>query len=56
MFVKNVKIVVCDLIQIKGSASISRVSGQNGISPLYIIVEIHHSGRKPSISKADTSV
>ena len=30
--------------------SISRVSDQNGISWLYIIVEIHHSGRKPSIS------
>ena len=27
----------------------SRVSDQNGISRLYIIVEIHHSGRKPSI-------
>ena len=29
--------------------SISRVSKQNGVSLLYIIVEIHHSGRKPSI-------
>ena len=28
---------------------ISRVSYQNGISPLYIIVEIYHSGWKPSI-------
>ena len=25
-----------------------RVSNQNGISRLYIIVEIYHSGRKPS--------
>ena len=28
---------------------ISRVSYQNGASLLYIIVEIYHSGRKPSI-------
>ena len=28
---------------------ISRVSDQNGVSPLYIILEIYHSGRKPSI-------
>ena len=27
--------------------SISRISYENGISPLYIIVEIYHSGRKP---------
>ena len=27
---------------------ISRVSSQNGVSRLYIIVEIYHSGRKPS--------
>ena len=26
----------------------SRVSDQNGVSQLYIIVEIHHSGQKPS--------
>ena len=31
------------------SAVVSRVSNQNGISLLYIIVEIYHSGRKPSI-------
>ena len=31
------------------TANISGVSKQNGISPLYIIVEIYHSGRKPSI-------
>ena len=30
-------------------AEISRVSNQNGISRLHIIVEIHHSGQKPSI-------
>ena len=28
---------------------ISRVSNQNGVSPLYIMLEIHHSGREPSI-------
>ena len=26
-----------------------RVSGQNGVSLLYIMLEIHHSGWKPSI-------
>ena len=26
----------------------SRVSNQNGVSPLYIMLEIHHSGREPS--------
>ena len=29
--------------------SISRVSVQNGVSLLYIMLEIHHSGREPSI-------
>ena len=28
---------------------ISRESNQNGVSPLYIMLEIHHSGREPSI-------
>ena len=28
---------------------ISRVSDQNGASPLYIMLEIHHSGQEPSI-------
>ena len=28
--------------------NISRVSDQNGLSPLYIMLEIHHSGREPS--------
>ena len=28
---------------------ISRVSDQNGVSFLYIMLEIHHSGQKPSI-------
>ena len=27
---------------------ISSVSDQNGVSPLYIMLEIHHSGREPS--------
>ena len=30
--------------------SILRVSDQNGVSLLYIMLEIHHSGREPSIS------
>ena len=30
-------------------ANISRVSNQNGVSLLYIMLEIHHSGREPSI-------
>ena len=28
---------------------ISRVSGQNGVSLLSVMIEIHHSGREPSI-------
>ena len=27
-----------------------RVSNQNGVSPLYIMLEIHRSGREPSLS------
>ena len=30
---------------------ISRVSNKNGVSLLYIMLEIHHSGREPSIFK-----
>ena len=30
-------------------SNISRVSDQNGVSLLYIKLEIHHSGREPSI-------
>ena len=29
--------------------NISRVSDQNGVSLLYIMLEIHHSGQEPSI-------
>ena len=29
--------------------NISRVSNQNGVSPLYIMLEIHHPGWEPSI-------
>ena len=29
--------------------NISRVSDQNGVSLLYIVLEIHHSGREPWI-------
>ena len=32
-----------------GMVNISRVSDQNGVSLLYIMLEIHHSGWKPSI-------
>ena len=32
------------------SLFMSRVSGQNGVSLLYIMLEIHHSGWEPSIS------
>ena len=35
---------------------ISRVSDQNGVSPLYIMLEIHHSGREPSVFAAEFSV
>ena len=31
------------------SDTILRVSNQNGVSLLYIMLEIHHSGREPSI-------
>ena len=30
------------------SSLFSRVSDQNGVSPLYIMLEIHHSGWEPS--------
>ena len=33
------------------STYISRVSDQNGVSVLFIMLEIHHSGREPSIYK-----
>ena len=29
--------------------SLSRVSNQSGVSLLYIMLEIHHSGREPSL-------
>ena len=35
----------------KISAVILRVPGQNGVSQARYIAEIHHSGRKPSVSK-----
>ena len=43
--------VVClthNLLDIKNEPHISRVPDQNGVSQAYV-VEIHHSGRKPSI-------
>ena len=41
----------CSLLQYSGcnSGIISRVPDQNGVSQAWYIVEIHHSGRKPSI-------
>ena len=35
---------------------ILRVSDQNGVSPLYIMLEIHHSGREPLIYKAVSGI
>ena len=37
----------------KYSESLTRVSDQNGISRRYIIVQIYHSGRKPSNYNCD---
>ena len=36
----------CNLLELQGSKS--RVPSQNGVSQAWYIVEIHHSGRKPS--------
>ena len=38
-------------ILVGNTGYISRVSDLNCVSQLYIILEIHHSGRKPSIKK-----
>ena len=38
-------------LEFKVSPQILRVSDQNGVSQARYIVEIHHSGRKPSICK-----
>ena len=35
---------------------ILRVSDQNGVSLLYIMLEIHHSGREPSICKCQRTI
>ena len=35
---------------------ISRVSDQNGVSPLYIMLEIRHSGREPSICNCSRKI
>ena len=35
---------------------ISKVPGQNGVSQAWYIVEIHHSGRKPSICAKSTNL
>ena len=34
---------------VKATINISRVPDQNGVPQAWFIVEIHHSGRKPSI-------
>ena len=39
----------CNSILAYAAACISRVSDQNGVSPLYIVLEIHHSGPDPLI-------
>ena len=50
-------VVVMYLIVILSWLSdISRVSDQNGISPLYFIVDVYHSGRKPLIHKRENSI
>ena len=36
-------------VNVFGHIYISRVSDQNGVSLLYIMLEIHHSGLEPSI-------
>ena len=35
--------------------NMSRVPNQNGVSLLYIMLEIHHSGREPSIFRKSWS-
>ena len=42
---------VCKSGKLRLRVCISRVPDQNGVSLLYIILEIHHSGREPSIYK-----
>ena len=41
------------LLNIPAEYKILRVSGQNGVSLLYIMLEIHHSGWEPSTSGTD---
>ena len=36
-------------ITVQTSSCISRVSDKNGVSLLYIMLEIHHSGQEPLI-------
>ena len=47
----------CDPVTLKNviTQNILRVPDQNGVSLLYIMLEIHHSGREPSISEKNTS-
>ena len=40
---------ICPEMHLQIVGIISRVSDQNGVSPLYIMPVIHHSGREPSI-------
>ena len=42
---------VCKCTCVDQCVCISRVSDQNGVSLLYIMLEIHHCGWEPSISK-----
>ena len=38
---------------VKKQGTVSRVSHQNGVSRLYIFVELYHSGRKPLVWSTD---
>ena len=48
MFCVCVYMCVCVCARMCGMC-ISRVPNQNGVSPLYIMLEIHHSGPEPLI-------
>ena len=45
--------IVRQVVIFEHGCSKSRISNQNGVSLLYIMLEIHHSGRKPSKCKSN---
>ena len=45
----NYPLAISKVLCVICSCQISRVSDQNGVCLLYIMLEIHHSGREPSI-------